>query len=65
VNDYIVIAESAASLRSIINFYSAGRTLMKDKHYLKFAESLSEKTIKINTIIYFLMFYNKLNNKYQ
>lgn len=44
VNDYIVIAESAASLRSIINFYSAGRTLMKDKHYLKFAESLSENS---------------------
>lgn len=44
INDYIIMAESAASLRSLINFYSAGRTLLKDRHYIKFAESLSENS---------------------
>lgn len=44
LNDYVVMAESAASLRSLINFYSAGRTLIQDRHYHKFAESLSENS---------------------
>jgi hypothetical protein len=42
IDNYIVLAESQSSLRSLINFYSAGRTLNKDRHYLKFSESLSE-----------------------
>jgi hypothetical protein len=44
INNYIVIAQSASSLRSLINFYSAGRTLNNDRHYLKFSESLSESS---------------------
>ena len=44
IKDYVVIAESPSSLRSLINFYSAGRTLINDKHYTKFAESLSENS---------------------
>jgi hypothetical protein len=44
IKDYVVIAESPSSLRSLINFYSAGRTLTYDKHYAKFAESLSENS---------------------
>jgi hypothetical protein len=44
INNYIVMAESKSSLRSLINFYSAGRTLTKDRHYIKFAESLSENS---------------------
>jgi hypothetical protein len=44
INNYIVIAESQSSMRSLINFYSAGRTLTKDRNYIKFAESLSENS---------------------
>jgi len=42
INNYVVIAASPASLRSLINFYSANRTLTNDRHYIKFEESLSE-----------------------
>ena len=42
IDNYIVLAESPSSIRSLINFYSAGRTLNNDRHYIKFAESLSE-----------------------
>jgi len=44
INNYVVFAESQSSLRSLINFYSAGRTLTKDRHYIKFSESLSENS---------------------
>lgn len=44
INNYVVIAESPGSLRSLINFYSAGRTLIKDRHYIQFSESLSESS---------------------
>lgn len=44
INDYIVIGEDKSSLRSLINFYIAGRTLNKDRHYLNFSESLSENS---------------------
>jgi hypothetical protein len=44
INNYVVLAESPSSLRSIINFYSAERTLSADRHYRKFAESLSESS---------------------
>jgi len=44
IEDYVVMAESVGSLRSLINFYSAGRTLINDRYYIKFAESLSENS---------------------
>jgi hypothetical protein len=44
INNYVILAQSPGSLRSLINFYSAERTLSKDRHYSKFAESLSENS---------------------
>jgi hypothetical protein len=42
IGNYVVFAKNQSSLRSLINFCSAGRTLNKDRHYVKFAENLSE-----------------------
>lgn len=44
IGEYVILGEDQSSLRSLINFYSAGRTLIKDRNYLKFAESLSENS---------------------
>ena len=44
IDNYLVMAENAEALRSMINFYLADRTLIKDKSYLKFSESLSENS---------------------
>jgi hypothetical protein len=44
IDNYIVIGEDQSSLRSLINFYVAGRTLNKDRHYQNFSESLSENS---------------------
>jgi hypothetical protein len=44
MGNYVVFAKNESALRSLINFNSAGRTLNRDRHYVKFAENLSENS---------------------